>query len=98
MQPCTVKRFFPDSEVFVVHQTGSQLTAPTKGVEVVLHRRENEENPCCAEVISGDHYAEICLSFEGKTLSDFDGVFCLPREVGELLTDLGYIVPNGCFA
>jgi hypothetical protein len=82
----------------MVHQNGSQLIAPSKGVEIVLHTRENEQEPCCAELISGDHYAEIGLSFEGKELSDYDGVFFLPREVGEMLIEAGYFVPENCFA
>jgi hypothetical protein len=61
MQTRTIKRFFPDSEVAIVHQSGAQLSTPTRGVEIVLHTREKEQNPCCAEVISGEHYAEIGL-------------------------------------
>jgi hypothetical protein len=94
----SVSRFFPHNEAAVVHQDGAQLTIPTRGVEVVLHTRGNEGNPCCAEVISGQHYAEIGLSFEQNELCDYDGVFFLPREVGEMLTDAGYVVPEGCFA
>lgn len=98
MQTLTVRRFFPGSEVAIVHQSGAQLSTPTRGVEVVLHTREKEQTPCCAEVISGEHYAEIGLSFDGKELSDYDGVFFLPREIGEMLTESGYSVPNECFA
>ena len=98
MKANTIERFFPSSQATIVHQNGSQLTAPSKGVDVVLHTREKEKDPCCAEVISRDHYAEIGLFFEGKELSDFDGVFYLPREVGEMLMDAGYIVPQECFA
>ena len=98
MKTKTVKRFFPDSEATVVHQDGLQLTAPTKGVEVVLHTREREQTPCCAEVISGPHYAEVGLWFEGNELADYDGVFFLPREIGEMLADAGYVVPEQCYA
>ena len=98
MQTGTVTRFFPNSEANVVHQTGAQLTATTKGVEIILHTREGEHGPCCAELISGNHYAEIGLSFEGKELTDFDGIFSLPREVGEMLKDAGYVVSEECFA
>lgn len=89
-------RFFPDSQADIVHQNGAQLTVPSKGVEVILHTREHECNPCFAEVISGNHYAEIGLSFKCKELSDYDGVFFLPREVGEMLKDAGYVVPEDC--
>lgn len=98
MKTSTVQRFFPQSEVALIHQTGAQLSEPSKGVEILLHTRENETEPCCAEVISGEHYAEIGLSFEGKELTDYDGVFSLPREVGEMLKDAGYLVPEECFA
>jgi hypothetical protein len=98
MKTRTITRFFPQSEANVVHQTGAQLTATTKGVEIVLHTREDEHAPCCAELISGKHYAEIGLSFEGKALSDFDGTFSLPREIGEMLKDAGYIVSDEFFA
>ena len=98
MQTGTITRFFPHSEATIVHQTGAQLTATSKGVEIVLHTREDEHAPCCAELISGNHYAEIGLSFEGKELTDFDGIFSLPREVGEMLKDAGYVVSEECFA
>ena len=79
-------------------QNGVQIGEHRKGVEIALHTRENESVPCCAEVIGGEHYAEIGLVFEGRKLSDYDGVFYLPREVGEMLKDAGYIVLDECFA
>lgn len=98
MKTKTIQRFFPQSEATLIHQTGAQLSEPSNGVEIVLHTRENETEPCCAEVISGEHHAEIGLTFEGKELTDYDGVFSLPREVGEILKDAGYAVPDDCFA
>jgi hypothetical protein len=92
-----ITRFFPNSEICVVHQNGQKLTDSAKGVEVIIHFRENEEVPCCAEVFSADdedHYAAIGLTFEGKMLSDYDGAFNLPPEVGEMLTKAGYIVTD----
>lgn len=98
MKTTTAQRFFPLSEAVLVHQNGVELTVPSKGVEVILHVRENEVNPCVAEIISGEHYAEIGLSFECKELVDYDGVFSLPREVAEMLTGMGYIVRKDCLA
>ena len=98
MNTTTLRRFFAGSEASIVHQDGSRLSAPSKGVEIILHTRENERDPCCAELISGDYYAAIGLSFEGKELRDYDGVFFLPHEVGEMLTAAGYLVPEDCFA
>jgi hypothetical protein len=48
-------------------------------------------------VISGELSAEIGLTFKGKVLSDYDGVFNLPHEVSEVLKDAGYIVPEDFF-
>jgi hypothetical protein len=98
MKTRTITRFFPRSEAAIVHQSGAQLTAITKGVKIILHTREDEHAPCCAELISGNHYAEIGLSFEGKELSDFDGTFSLPREIGEMLKDADYVVSEEFFA
>ncbi len=98
MKPKTVCRFFPERCAAIVLQDGSRVSVPSKGVEVILHTRENETDPCCAEVVSGEHYAEIGLSFKHGELSDFDGVFFLPCEVGEMLTDGGYVIPAACFA
>ena len=97
MKTRTITRFFPHSEANLVHQTGAQLTATTKGLEIILHTREHDHDPCCVELISGNHYAEIGLSFEGRELKDFDGSFWLPREVGEVLKDLGYVVSTEFF-
>jgi hypothetical protein len=97
MQTSTASQCFRHGHAAIIHQNGSQLTQRTEGVEVILHTRENEKQPSCAEVISGNHYAEIGLSFEGNELSDYDCVFYLPREIGEMLTDAGYIVPEDCF-
>lgn len=98
MKTTTVQRFFPQSEGALVHQDGTQLSEATRSVEIILHTRENETDPCCAEIISGEHYAEIGLSFEAKELSDYDGVFYLPSEVREMLNDGGYTVPEECSA
>ncbi len=98
MHTTTTKRFFAQSKAALVHQDGSLLSTPSVGVEIILHMRPDEQNPCCAELISANHHAEIGLSFTGKELSDCDGVFFLPREVGEMLKDVGYVVPEEFFA
>lgn len=89
----SITRKFPEARVSVVHQDGTELTVATIGADIVLHTRQGEQVPCCAELDSGGHYAEIGLWFEGKTLSEYDGVFCLPKEVAIMLTDLGFTVP-----
>jgi hypothetical protein len=98
MKTMVVRRLFPRSAVSLIHQNGRQIGATSTGVEVILHTRENESAPACAEIISGEYYAEISLLFKGATLVDYDGVFILPCEVVEMLTDAGYFVPKECFA
>ena len=93
----TLQRYFPDGEVSLVHQDGSKTPAD-KGLEVVFVTRENETDPCCAELSSEDYDAEIGFTFEGRTLIDFDGAFSLPGEVARLLRELGYVVPDECLA
>ena len=98
MKTTNVRRFFPESEAVLIHQNGEQLSDASKGVEIILRTRENETEPCCAEVISGELYAEIGLTFDGKELTDYDGVFSLPSEIGVMLTELGYLVSEDFFA
>ncbi|MDO8541907.1 MAG: hypothetical protein Q7S40_15835 [Opitutaceae bacterium] len=98
MKTPVIRRWFPRSEVSLMHQNGTQLSPTSTGVEVVLHVRENESVPWCAEIVSGEHYAEIGLWFNGTTLADYDGVFFLPRDVAEMLMAAGYAVPKECFA
>lgn len=93
----TLQRYFPDSEMSMVHQDGSKTPAE-KGLEVVLFTRETESDPSFAELTSGDYGAEIGFSFEGRELIDFDGAFSLPREVAGLLQELGYLVPEEMLA
>ena len=93
----TLQRYFPDSEVSMVHQDGSKTPADN-GLEVVLFTRENETDPCCAELSSEDFGAEIGFTFEGSKLLDFDRAFSLPGEVARLLRELGYVVPDECLA
>jgi hypothetical protein len=97
MKATTVRRLFPKSQVTLVHQNGVEISDPTNGVEIVIYTRENDTRPCCAEIISGEHYAEIGLEFQGNQLVDYDGVFFLPRELGLMLKEAGYIVADECF-
>jgi hypothetical protein len=87
----TLTRHFPNSTACLVHQTGTVLTTPSNGVSITLHWREGEA-PCSAELVSGDHYADIGLEFEGKRLVGYDGVFACPLEVLTMLQDAGYDV------
>jgi len=38
------------------------------------------------------------LWFDGATLDDYDGTYCLPRAVGRALRDLGITVDDDCFS
>lgn len=95
-----ITRKFPRSRIGIVHQNRSELTTPERGVTVVLHLKEGSSVPHCAEVfgVEMEHHAELGLWFDGKALADFDGAFALPREVGLMLTELGFTVSEDFFA
>jgi hypothetical protein len=86
------KRFFPESIINTVNGNGFALTDDKQGVWVEIHERNGK--PVSAEVYSDDQeeYVDIGLSFEGKELSDYDGVFSLPKEVAVMLKEMGFKV------
>lgn len=81
----------------MIHQDGTRVSPITNGAQFILHSRPGEAEPCCAEIISGELHAEIGLWFEHGKLCDYEGVFSLPREVGEMLRNAGHVVPEDCF-
>jgi hypothetical protein len=92
-----LSRKYSDNYINTVDGYGNALTKSEKGVEVLLHWKEDEVAPRCAEVFgeSEDHYAEVGLRFDGVELVDYDGVFEMPSELAELLKanglDVSYI-------
>jgi hypothetical protein len=82
----------------VISQTGARLANIHLGVEVILHFGAADRIPVCAEVICGELHAEIGLWFSGRELTDFDGAFTLPREVGEMLRAEGFEVAEDFFS
>jgi len=93
-----LSRFFAGREATLIDQAGKSLSASAEGVTLCLYWHDGAENPTCAEIISGEHHAEIGLWFDGRGLCDFDGAFFLPREIARVLAELGYTVPDGCLA
>jgi hypothetical protein len=93
----SIARFYPDRQAMMIHQSGVRQSDCTSGVEVIIHLRGPENIPVCAEISAGEFYAEIGLWFSGRELVDFDGAFSLPREVGELLREAGYVVAEDFF-
>lgn len=71
-------------------QTGTVLARDRAQAELILHWRDGETAPCCAELVGDDLSAEIGLMWDGKRLVDFDGVFEMPREVAAALSDRGF--------
>ena len=45
-------------------------------------------------VDDGQFVEDIGLVFDGKTLTDYDGVFSLPKEAIQLIRKAGFIVPS----
>lgn len=81
-----------EGDVREVHQTGAVLGG-AKGVNVKLLAKDEAPGELFgAEVFSDDcsQYAEIGLSFDGRTLVDYDGAFDLPPHLAALLLANGY--------
>ena len=93
----TISKNFPDSEICIIDQNGTELTTPTKGLAVNLHFKDNEETPYEAEVVgTGGHYAAIGLWWDNKELVDYDGVFELPKELATVLKENGFTLQDDC--
>lgn len=84
-----------DGFTSTVHQTGA-LISQSKGINVVLHLKNNM--PYSAEVFSDDceEYAALGLEMEGTELVGYDGCFEIPREVCMLLQENGFTVESSC--
>jgi hypothetical protein len=82
---------FPKSGANTVSQSGRTLTKWSKGLTVNIYQFRGH-NPHSFEVFTDDEeqYSEGYLGFDGKELEDYDGVFCLPNEVMDVLDALGF--------
>ena len=92
MSETQIQKHFPGSTIGLIHQSGDEIGARERGVTVLVHLRNGV--PTCAEVFGEEHHAEIGLWWEGKTLVDYDGVFEMPRELAEVLTEHGFTLPQ----
>ena len=83
---------FPQSGANTVNQSGKALTKWSKGLTVNVFQMKDKEAPHGFEIFTDDEeqYAEGYLGFDGKELEDYDGVFCLPNEVMNVLDALGF--------
>jgi hypothetical protein len=86
------KAYFPASGAYAVHQTGEVLSNFSKGLTVELTQRVGKSAPHAFEFYSDSQtmYAEGGLWFDDLDLSDYDGVFSLPKEVCAMLRALGF--------
>jgi len=82
---------FPESGANTVHQSGRALSKWSKGLTVNIHQLRGHY-PHSFEFYTDNQreYAEGMLGFAGKELEDYDGVFCLPDEVMDVLDHLGF--------
>lgn len=85
----TTAKYFSNSTIGMVHQTGQELVDRVKGVTVTLSFLDGHKLPHCAEISGGDLYAEIGLEWDGDKLTGYDGVFELPGEIKSMLAELG---------
>lgn len=90
------KAYFPASGAYQVHQTGEVLSGFSKGLTVELTQQVGKPAPHAFEFYSDSQtmYAEGGLWFEatkdGIRITEYDGVFELPREVVAMLKTLGF--------
>ena len=82
---------FPDSGARRVHQTGEVLSETSKGLTVNLYQRKGKPAPHSFEFFTDDEeqYAEGGLWFQNTKITEYDGVFSLPKEVIAMLKFLG---------
>jgi len=88
----TYKVHFPKSGANTVSQSGRPLTKWSNGLTVNVFQMRDKEVPHGFEIYTDDEeqHAEGMLGFFGKELEDYDGVFCLPNEVMDVLDALGF--------
>lgn len=86
------KAYFPASGAYQVHQNGEALSGFSKGLTVELTQKVGSSAPHAFEFYTDNQmqYAYGCLWFNDLDLSDYDGVFNLPREVCSMLRALGF--------
>ena len=86
---------FPDSGAYTVHQNGQRMSNYSKGLTVNIYQRKGAPAPHSFEFYSDneDEYAEGGLWFEstnnGTRLTEYDGVFNIPKEVIAMLKSMG---------
>lgn len=70
--------------------SGTVLARDRADAELLLHWRDDELTPCCAELVGDDLGADIGLQWDGNKLVDYDGVAEIPKEVVKALEDRGF--------
>jgi hypothetical protein len=94
MNQIKIKTF--ESEIFREHTLSPNLEPLGKAnCTMTLHMSNDERTGCIeweVEYENGDYdYEEIGLWFdEHKCLTDYDGVFAMPKQAIELLEECGY--------
>ena len=89
--------YFPESGAYTVHQSGRALSQVSRGLTVNLYQKVGKPAPHAFEFYTDDEeqYAEGGLWYEycaeqGTRITEYDGVFCLAKEVVAMLQQLGY--------
>lgn len=69
-----------------------------KSAETIVDLYHNLKDPRIPRAFGRNGIDEGSLSFAGTTLSDYDGVACLPRSVVATLRAIGFTVSDDCLA
>ena len=87
--------YFPHSGAYKVHQTGEVLSEYSRGLTVNLYQKKGNPAPHSFEFFTDDEkrYAEGGLwsekTNEGMRITEYDGVFSIPKEVVAMLKSMG---------
>lgn len=95
MERIEIKRSFsaPVYREFSSSSKAQQLGVKQCEFTLVIHANGKTGALICDYADAG--YQDMGLWFDGnKTLTDYDGAFCLPREGIEMIRKAGFIVPE----
>lgn len=88
-------KVFPEDRINIINQCGRAVSPTYKGVSIKIHLKN--DMPVMAEIFDTETqgeriYSTVGLWFEGKKLTDYDGAFCCPPGVLDILKEMGYDV------
>lgn len=78
----------------MVRETSSSSIPLGKHASKMTMYRQGDHHFIEWDIPSLDQVEQIGLTFEQKRLTDYDGVFSLPKEAVKLIRQCGFVVPR----